>query len=168
MFRSFRAVPRGWLLALAMLLMLGGCAALSGRDPVRANVVGLEPLAGQGLEARFNVMLRLQNPNDSALDYDGVSLDLEVNGKAFATGVSDARGTVPRFGEAVIAVPVTVSAFAVARQAFGLADVAGAGKLPYVMRGRLGGGPFGGARFHDAGELSLPASPLFGTAPAPY
>jgi hypothetical protein len=163
MLRLFRAVPRGWLLVLMMWLTLSGCAALPGRDPVRVSVAGLEPLAGQGLEARFNVMLRLQNPNDAALNYDGVSLDLEVNGRAFATGVSAVSGTVPRFGEAVIAVPVSVSAFAVARQAFGLADVAGAGKLPYVLRGRLGGGLFGGARFHDAGELSLPASPLFGT-----
>lgn len=53
--------------------------------------------------------LLVQNPNDAPLDYDGVSLKLEVNGKTFVTGVSDGRSTIPRFGEAMIAVPVTMS-----------------------------------------------------------
>ncbi|AOK28576.1 water stress/hypersensitive response domain-containing protein [Burkholderia singularis] len=144
---------------LTVLLTLGGCAALTMRDPVRVNVVGIEPLAGQGLEMRFNLKLRVQNPNDAPIDYDGVALDLELNGKPFASGVSDAQGTVPRFGEQVLSVPVTVSAFSVARQAFGLPDVTSAGKLPYVLRGKLAAGVFGGARFTDSGTLSLPASP---------
>ncbi|WP_407655515.1 LEA type 2 family protein [Burkholderia alba] len=153
---------RRLLLVFAALLMLNGCAALTTRDAPRVSVVGLEPLVGQGLEMRFTVKLRLQNPNDAAIDYDGIALDLELNGKAFASGVSDARGSVPRFGEAVIAVPVTVSAFAAARQAFNLADVASAGKLPYVLRGKLAGGLFGSVRFNDEGTLSLPATPAFG------
>jgi hypothetical protein len=36
---------------------------------------------------------------------------MDVEGKTFATGVADITGTVPRFGEAVITVPVTISAF---------------------------------------------------------
>jgi hypothetical protein len=36
---------------------------------------------------------------------------MDVEGKTFATGVVDITGTVPRFGEAVITVPVTISAF---------------------------------------------------------
>ncbi|KVD70151.1 water stress/hypersensitive response domain-containing protein [Burkholderia sp. ABCPW 14] len=147
------------LVALAVLLALGGCAALTARDPVRVSVVGIEPLIGQGLEMRFDVKLRLQNPNDTPIDYDGVALDLELNGRPFASGVSDARGTVPRFGEQVLSVPVTVSAFSAARQALGLADVTESGKLPYVLRGRLAGGMFGSVRFTDSGTLRLPASP---------
>ncbi|AOJ82464.1 water stress/hypersensitive response domain-containing protein [Burkholderia savannae] len=144
--------------AFVVLLALGGCAALTARDPVRVSVVGIEPLVGQGLEMRFDVKLRLQNPNDAPIDYDGVALDLELNGRPFASGVSDVRGTVPRFGEQVLSVPVTVSAFAAARQAFGLADVTESGKLPYVLRGKLAGGMFGSVRFTDSGTLSLPAS----------
>ncbi|KST73112.1 MULTISPECIES: LEA type 2 family protein [Burkholderia] len=143
---------------LTVLLALGGCAALTAHDPVRVSVVGIEPLVGQGLEMRFDVKLRLQNPNDAQIDYDGVALDLELNGRPFASGVSDARGSVPRFGEQVLSVPVTVSAFSAARQAFGLADVTASGKLPYVLRGKLAGGMFGSVRFTDSGTLSLPAS----------
>ena len=46
---------------------------------------------------------------------------MDVRGKSFAAGVSDARGSVPRFGEVVLAVPVTVSAFAAVRQVIGFA-----------------------------------------------
>jgi hypothetical protein len=88
----------------------GRLRGLGRRDPVRVNLVGLEPLQGEGFELRFAVRLRVQNPNDSAIDYDGVALELDVNDKSFATGVSDSKGSVPRFGETVISVPVTVSA----------------------------------------------------------
>lgn len=136
--------------------MLGGCAGFLNRDALRVNVAGIEPLEGQGLEMRFAVKLRVQNPNDTSIDFDGVALDLDVNGRAFASGVSPQRGTVPRFGEVVVAVPVTVSAWSVARQALGFASGDAMTKVSYVARGRLAGGPFGGARFSDQGTIDFP------------
>ncbi|MBN3792849.1 LEA type 2 family protein [Burkholderia sp. Ac-20353] len=149
------------LLLIAAVLGLGGCASLT-REPVRVTVAGLEPLVGQGLEMRFNLKLRVQNPNDAPIDYDGIAVTLELNGQPFASGVSDRTGVVPRFGEAVLDVPVSVSAFAAARQAFNLAGAASAGELPYALRGRLAGGVFGAAHFTDAGTLRLPAMPGWG------
>lgn len=143
-------------LALLLAFALAGCAGLLNRDPVRINVVGLEPLPGQGLEMRFAVRLRVQNPNDAPIDYDGVALELEVNGKPFATGVSNQSGSVPRFGETVFSVPVSVSAFSAARQALGVASGDALRGLPYVIRGRLAGGAFGGVRFVDRGRLDFP------------
>ena len=98
----------------------------------------------------------MQNPNDASVDFDGVALDLELNGKNLASGVSDQKGTVPRYGETVISVPVSVSAFAAVRQAMGLSDVAARGELPYVVRGKLAGGTFGSVGFSDSGTLKLP------------
>lgn len=147
-----------WLAALAMLaaLLLAGCATLGLRDPLRVSVVGVEPLAGQGLELRFNVKLRVQNPNDAGVDYDGVAIDLSVNGQNLASGVSDQKGTVPRYGETVISVPMTVSAFAAARQALGLSQSAELTELPYSVSGKLAGGLFGAVRFSHSGILKLP------------
>jgi LEA14-like dessication related protein len=144
------------LCACVALLSLGGCAGLFNREDMRVNVAGIEPLEGQGLEMRFAVKLRVQNPNDSSIDYDGVSLDLDLNGRAFASGVSDQRGTVPRFGETVISVPVTISALSVARQALGYASGDSVSKVSYAVRGKLAGGPFGGARFDNTGTVDLP------------
>ncbi|MDR5768472.1 LEA type 2 family protein [Caballeronia sp. LZ008] len=145
-----------FLAAFVAMLALGGCAGFFNRDAMRVSVAGIEPLEGQGLEMRFAVKLRIQNPNDAPIDFDGVALDLDLNGRAFASGVSDQRGTVPRFGETVLSVPVTVSAFSMARQAFGFASGDTVSKVSYAVRGKLAGGAFGGARFADSGYVDLP------------
>ncbi|MBN8441085.1 MAG: LEA type 2 family protein [Thauera sp.] len=146
------------------LLCLAACASLGGRDPIRLNVVGLDPIPGQGMEMRFNVKLRVQNPNESAIEFDGVALELDLNDRAFATGVSDLKGSVPRFGETVLSVPVSVSAFAAVRQALGLMDErTAANDVPYVLRAKLGGPLFSGQRFTEKGTLDLPA---LGNTPA--
>lgn len=153
---------RRLLLALAALL-LAGCAGFGLREPLRVTVAGLEPLPSEGMEARFVVKLRVQNPNETALDFDGVAVDLAVAGKDFASGVSDQRGRVPRYGETLIAVPVTVPATAIIRQIFGIAATGRPpGKLDYRLRGRLGGIGPGGMRFESAGDLSLPLDPRRG------
>ena len=104
-----------FVLSLLLMLSIGGCASMVDRDPVRISVVGMDPLPGAGMEVRFGLKLRVQNPNDDAIEYDGVALELELNGKNFASGVSDAQGSVPRYGEALIVVPVTVSAISFVR-----------------------------------------------------
>lgn len=146
------------LLVMCALLALSGCAGLTTRDPVRVNLVGLEPLQGEGFELRFALKLRVQNPNNHPIDYDGLALQLDVNDRTFATGVSDARGSVPRFGEAVVSIPVTVSALSAFRQALELGSDADLDRLPYTLSGKLGGGPFGVQRFSERGTLSLSAA----------
>lgn len=164
------------LIALAMLASLfAGCATLPERDPPQITVAGVEPLQGEGLELRLLVKLRVQNPNDAPIDYDGVFVKLDVQGKSFASGVSDARGSVPRFGEAVMAVPVTVSAFRMARQVVGAIGAMergqGADKIRYDLRGKLSGAGFRSVRFGSQGEVALPgagagAGATPGTGPA--
>jgi LEA14-like dessication related protein len=149
------------LAATIAAMVLGGCAALPNREPLRVNLVGLERLKGEGFELRFAVKLRVQNPNESAIEFDGISIDLDVNGRPLASGVSAEAGTVPRFGELVITVPVSVSASAAVRQMIGLIDGAPRGEMPYAVRGRFAGGGvvglFGGARFSAEGSLKLPS-----------
>jgi len=147
---------RSWC-AIALTLVLASACATFGADPIRVQVVGLEPLQGQGMELRFAAKLRVQNPNEAPIDYDGIAVDLEVRGNAFASGVSDARGTIPRYGETVVTVPVTVSAFAMVRQAIGFAS-GDRSKIDYVLRGKVGGSTFGSVRFESRGELELPGA----------
>jgi LEA14-like dessication related protein len=137
-------------------LHLGACAGLQRSDPLQVAVAGIEPLQGEGLELRMNVKLRVQNPNDAPLDYDGVYVKLEVMDKTFATGVSDERGTVPRFGESVIAVPVTVPILRMIRQALGMAGRDPQDRITYRLSGKLSGFGFATKRFQAQGELELP------------
>ena len=145
--------PAQWVLCL---LALGACAALNGRDPVQVNVVGIEPLPGQGLEWRMAVKLRIQNPNETPVEFDGIALDLDVRGTGFASGVSDQRGSVPRFGETVLVVPVSVSATSMLRQVINFATGDRA-RVSYELRGKLAGAGFSSLRFSSSGEVDLPA-----------
>lgn len=148
-----------WFGAL-LLFAVSACAALPApREPLRINVAGIDPSQGEGFELRLLVKLRVQNPNDAAIDYEGVVIDVDVNGKNLASGVSGAKGSVPRFGETVLTVPVTVSAFSAVRQAIGgFADGTPIDKVPYVLRGKLSTGAMGSVPFNDEGTLKWPGS----------
>jgi len=140
------------------LCAIAGCASMQQRDPLQVTVAGVESLQGEGMELRMLVKLRVQNPNDAPVDYNGVAVEMNVQGKTFATGVSDAHGSVPRFGESVIEVPVTASAFRMARQALGFMKGGGAGldKISYELKGKLNGPGFSAVRFTNTGDLELP------------
>jgi LEA14-like dessication related protein len=153
--RSFLSIA-----PIIAVLALGACAGMSGREPVQVSVAGIEQLPGQGLEMRMMVKLRVQNPSETPVDYDGVFVKLEVLDKTFATGVSDERGSIPRFGESVISVPVTVSTLRVALNTLGfvLGDTP-TEKVRYKLSGKLAGPNFGSTSFQSAGELALPTTP---------
>jgi LEA14-like dessication related protein len=148
-------MKNAWL-AVAVAFLLAACAGMPGRDPVQVTVAGIESLPGEGMEMRMLVKLRVQNPNDAPIDYDGVYVKVDVQDKTFATGVSDQRGSVPRYGEAVIGVPVTVSVLRVALNVFRMLDGKGLDQVHYKLTGKLNGPTFGSTRFEAQGELALP------------
>ena len=144
------------LFALAAAGMLASCAYLPGRDPLQVAVAGIEALPSEGMEWRMLVKLRVQNPNDAPIEYDGAYLNLTVQNQTFATGVSDERGTVPRFGEALMNVPVSVSVVRVAANALRMFDGRTIDRLTYRLEGKLNGPGFGSTYFQSQGELALP------------
>lgn len=150
------------LLFVALFCALNACAWLPDRDPLVIEVAGIEPLPGEGLEVRMAVKLRVQNPNDSDIDYHGIALRLEVNDRLLAAGVSDQSGRVARYSQALVVVPVSITAFSVLRQAMGLSEAQARGRpfegLPYTLQGKFGGGPFGTQRFKSSGTLNLPGA----------
>lgn len=157
-----------WRVVVAAVVFgLGACASIPHGDPLQVTVAGVEGMPGEGLELRMMVKLRVQNPNDAPIDYDGVYVKLEVQDKTFASGVSDTRGTVPRFGESVIAVPVTVSMLSIARHFIGSLDSQPVDKIQFVLEGKLNGTGFRSLRFRSQGELPLPGSPATPAATTP-
>lgn len=149
--RTFTAIA-----VVAAAALATGCAGIGMGDPLNVAIVGIEPMEGQGLEARFAIKLRVQNPTDSAFQFNGVSLTLFVRGERFATGVADTAGTVPRFGETVISVPVSVPASALLGQVLS-ATSADPGRLDYRLRGSLHASEYGSRTFDSTGELRVPA-----------
>jgi LEA14-like dessication related protein len=153
MLRSFLTI-----LMLTVAALLSACATVPGHEPIQVTVAGIESLPGEGLEMRMLVKLRVQNPNDSPVDYDGVFVKLDVQNSTFASGVSDERGSIPRFGESVIAVPVTISTLRLAlRAASYMLDGKPAERVNYKLDGKLDGPTFGSTRFQLQGDLNLAA-----------
>lgn len=146
---------------LTTLAVLSACAGVGGygeRAP-RVHLAGIDSLPGEGLEMRFMLKLRVQNPADADLHYDGIWAEVELRGQPLASGGAPVQGVVPRFGETVVMVPVTASGLNIARQVIGLLNGSREserlGPVSYALRGRLGGIGFGGARFESKGELDL-------------
>jgi len=123
--------PAAWLRAVVLLLLVAACA---GGEPVAPQVrlVDLRLLESGLFEQRFEIDLRIGNPNDFALPLDGLTFDLEINGADFAQGFSDQRVTVPRLGEGIITVTATTTLIDLVQQMKLLAE---RGDLAY----RLGG-----------------------------
>jgi len=134
-------------------LGLARCAIFKRTDPPQVTVIGIEPAASgasQGLGVRMQLKLRVKNPNDTPIEYNGISVELDVQNKSLASGMSSQSGTVPAFGEAIILVPVEISYMGMAGQAMGLLSGKSFDKVTYEMRGKLGT-----ERFKSQGELNL-------------
>ncbi|MEZ5659880.1 MAG: LEA type 2 family protein [Burkholderiaceae bacterium] len=152
-----------WLRALALscALALSACAVLVPEDSPVVRVAGLRPLPGSGLELRFMLELRVQNPREQPLSYDGIAVSLDLDGRGLASGVAQTRGTIERYGEGLVQVPVTVSLIGALRHALSRAGRMERGEapdeLPYTLSGKLGGTDGTPAvRFVSEGKLSLP------------
>jgi len=92
-------------------------------------------------------------------------MKLGVLEKTFAAGVSDARGSVPRFGASVVDVPVTVAVLRMARHALGMLDGKPIDNLGYELNGKLNGPSFSSMRFRSQGEFTLPTATSRRTTP---
>ena len=145
-------------IAAVLTLWLTGCVVFQPAPQPIVKVVGLTPLPSEGLELRFNLKLRVQNPRDETIRFDGVSVSLDLDNQGLATGVSAQTGEVTRFGEAVIEVPMSVSAFTALRQAIrqlGQSKQPPATRdLPYALSGRLSSTGFNDVLFSSHGTLS--------------
>ena len=140
---------------IVLFLALSGCAALPNRDPLTVTVAGIESLPSEGMELRLAVKVRVQNPNDSDIEYSGAALTLNLNGTRLASGVSADTGTVPRYGESVLTIPVTASFIGMVRQGLQFMTDDTPDDVRYEIEGKLEGGVFGTRRFSDEGRFTL-------------
>jgi LEA14-like dessication related protein len=117
--------------------MLSGCAALQPREErVRVSIADIRPLASTLMEQRYLVKIRLQNRSKEALKIDGMSFDLDLNGKRFASGVSNQVTSVPGFSESTLEVNLSSTVFGLIKQFNALQHRQG-GRFDYQISGNL-------------------------------
>ncbi len=140
------------LMGLAVLLALAACTRLGGAEPPQVHLTDIRLLPGGLLEQRFQVDLRLGNPNDFDLALDGLTFEVELNDMPFARGLSNQSVTVPRLGEAQLRVVASTTLIDVVQQMLVLGERsdlsyriegvvylrgAAARKLPYETSGHM-------------------------------
>lgn len=99
-------------LAWLMIVGLSGCALIK-PSIERPTVVleSLQMLPTNGLSQRFNIGLRMANPNDRPLKIDGINYTLELNGYQLLEGVSNNIPEVDAFSEVTFDVQASTNMF---------------------------------------------------------
>ncbi len=156
--------PRKTAALLPLLLLLAGCAGLvPDADRLKVNLASLEVQEAGLLEQRFLARLRIQNRGRDPLEVEGLTFDLRLNGREFASGVSNRRLTIEGLSEGVVEVPLTATLFGLVRQVQALQELEGR-TFRYAFSGTLytRGVPFG-LPFADEGEIELAGGPVSGS-----
>lgn len=98
-------------------LLMTSCTGLSVKDDqIKVNLARISMIDSTLFEQRFNISIRVQNRNRTRLNIDGFSFDLSLNGKEFASGVSNIPVTIDPFSEALLSVDLTSNLFSLIRQ----------------------------------------------------
>lgn len=149
-----------FIVAAVVVFFMVGCAGVGKRlEPPRVKMANIRPVSFNVLETVFEVQLRVFNTNDAPLTIKGVESEIEINGKAFAFGVSESDVEVPAFGTELLTMRVYSSVIDIIKSAVGLTDEQ---QLHYRIKGkiRLGTGAFPSALpFESEGNITLPDIP---------
>ena len=148
------------LALLCAMAMMPACSTLP-RDfeTPKFSIANIAPKDMSVFEQRFDVQLRIQNPNNFDLDVNGLRFDIELNDKEFGSGMSGQKVTVPRFGSETVTAEVITGLGSFLRQAQGMS--AGGTKVRYRLKGKA----FAEAPstfsvpFDESGEIDLNLAP---------
>ena len=145
-------------MGVAMTVLLSACSTMPKEyETLRVHIADMTPKEMAIFEQRFDVKLRIQNPNDVEFSINGLRFDIELNEREFANGMSGQRVAVPRFGSEVVNVEVFTTLASFLRQ---LKQLSGGTtqKVRYRLRGTAfveAPGSFK-APFDEQGEIDLP------------
>tara|TARA_B110000977_G_scaffold188488_1_gene256775 strand:- start:186 stop:668 length:483 start_codon:yes stop_codon:yes gene_type:complete len=121
----------------AIVLFLSGCASLSPDfDEPTVEVISIKALPAKGFEQNFEIGLKLTNPNNFELPFNGISCELSVAGATLARGVTADIPTAGAYGEARFVVPVSTSVVGGFKVIKALMDNQGQG-ISYQLKAKL-------------------------------
>lgn len=101
---------------LCALSMLSACASLMGdRDPPTVSVENVRSLPGEGSAPRFEITLRIANPNKEALDIAGISYSIDILDHSLVTGVTNQVPHIDAYSEQTVTLEAGVNLFQLLR-----------------------------------------------------
>lgn len=94
---------RGATMLFLAFALLSGCASLAPElDPPKVSLLSFKTLPGSGAAPRFEIKLRVMNPNKQTLDIAGISYSVELLGKELISGVTNEVTPIDGYGEGVV------------------------------------------------------------------
>ena len=106
------------------LLMLSACATLtSDVDPPKVTMESFRSIASESGTPRFEIKLRVTNPNKQPLDVAGIGYSVEIQGKELVSGVTNDVPLVEAYSEEVVTLEASLQLFQLLRLVTSLATV---------------------------------------------
>jgi LEA14-like dessication related protein len=148
------------LCLLTAFSSLAGCSGLFRTlERPRINIANITAKETKLFEQVFDLELRIQNPNDLPLEINGLTFEMEVNDKRFATGVSNQIVMVDHLSSAVIHVEAITTLWGFLRQIAEYQQTR-TPRVAYRIKGSIySGSPSVRLPFDDGGEFMVPIEP---------
>ena len=124
---------RRWVLVVTASVMTACTTPGPAHYPLAVQLADLRFAEAGLLEQSIGLDLRFTNPNPEPILAEGLRFVMEVDGRRFGTGVSDAAFEIPRLGEAVVPVTIRVQTGELINRLLALR----AGELDYRITGDL-------------------------------
>ena len=146
-----------WLpILVSAILSITGCATLqSDFDPPVVNVTSIRALPSEDLSPKFEIGLKVINPNRDPIDLHGIAYNLILEGHKILTGVSKDLPTIDGYSEG----EVTLNATANLLNSIGLfADLVKSEReaINYTLEAKLDFGGFHPTiRVEEQGKIDL-------------
>lgn len=152
-----RIIPVRAGFAVLLAVLLTACSSLPSKpQSPRVSLAGLNLVSMDLFEQRYQVRLRIKNPNSFALPVQGIDFHLNINGEDFADGVGNQPVTIPAYGEKVVALEVSSNLLQVLRQ-LRILEGRQLGGFEYRITGNIASGRHGWRLpFDFTGRLDAP------------
>ena len=109
------------LLSTILLALLAGCASIvPDIDPPKITLESFNSLQGEGGAPRFEIKLRIANPNKQSLDIAGISYSVEILDKELISGVTNEVPLIEGYTEEVVTLEAGLQLFQLLRLLTGL------------------------------------------------
>jgi len=109
-------------LVMLCCLWLGACASMTGDfDPPKVTLDSFKALPSDGGSPRFEIMLRIANPNTQDLDIAGISYSVDILDREVLSGVTNEVPLIAGYTEEVVRLEASLQWFQLVRLLTGLA-----------------------------------------------
>ena len=110
------AIPQRLIGFLAAVTMLCGCTGITPQlDPPKVTLESFRSLPAAGGAPRFEIELRVINPNKQTLDIAGISYSVELAGRELISGVTNDIPVIEGYSEEVVTLQAGLQLFQLLR-----------------------------------------------------